>query len=81
MHSIIFQPENTKDNKQQTHGNQYRSMMILHENDLKNDCICLRGFVVDCIFIPRTYSLSENPYTRRLLEISLTPKIGVIKIY
>lgn len=81
MHSIKFQSENTRDRKDQTHGDQYRSIMILHENDLKNDCRCLRGFVVDCIIIPRTYSLTENPYTKRLLEISLTPKIGVIKRY
>jgi hypothetical protein len=79
MHHIRLQKDTTKDTLSHSYGN-YEQIAVLHENDLKDGVIKLRGYTVDLILIPKTFDLQANKDIERLLQISLRPK-GRIKVY
>jgi hypothetical protein len=79
MHQIKFHTKTLKDTKFASTGF-FSSIAVLHENDLKDVRKILHAKMLDLILIPRTYSLTQNPNTKAMLELHLTP-IGQIKRY
>lgn len=84
MHQIKLEQVSTRDNAMQTFATIYESMVVLHQKDIDNKLICLRGYMVDLILIPREYRYTlhkdENKELNYLLHISLSKK-GKIKFY
>lgn len=80
MHLIKFEKNTTRDTKSQSFGPLLNGIVVLSENDLKNDVIKLRGYSVSLILIPKTFDLKENKHIEHLLKLSLTPS-GQIKTY
>jgi hypothetical protein len=79
MHHLKFNTKTLKDTKFATTGF-YSNVAILHENDLQNAAKVVHSKMFDLIIIPRTYSLTQNPNVKTILQLALTPN-GQIKRY
>lgn len=84
MHRIRLEKVFTKDNAMETFTTVYESMIIVHQRDIDNKLVCLRGYSVDLLIIPREYRnklhKDKNKELNYLLNLSLR-KNGKIKFY
>lgn len=83
MHKIRITPK-PKDLHHLSHG-LFTDIIVISEEDMKNNCECLRGLRVNLILIPKNYYTvdvmeKELKNVKEIIKLSLTPK-GKIEYY